>query len=422
MDKIAFGPFCLNAACTRLSRDNVELDLRPQALHVLKVLIQHSGRHVDYEQMIREAWDGTLVSRHTVAVTVGEVKKALREYGSWITYRPKLGYRFEVPHTDELIQKGWHFWSHRTRDGMQKALSCFQEAACKDDADFRAYEGMSLCYLTLGACGMRPPREVYPAFLESHRRAIELAGLTPELRSDRGHGLHLFEKRFADAESDLLRSHADKPRAANAVRLMMLYAALRRLDDAIDVLTEAYSIEPLWPLLPAAEVNARFLRREFDCAVACGERALELHPYLQLGRVFYAQALEYSGRVAEALAQYQLACIISPDLPWLRALEGACLANNGRHVEAARIFGELERARAAEYVDAYYMALLCDALGQRERAFQELGRALEENSGTLHVLDVDPKMDCLRRDPRFLAIRDCVFGGAQSVISCDSAA
>jgi len=66
--------------------------------------------------------------------------------------------------------------------------------------------------------------------------------------------------------------------------------------------------------------------------------------------------------------------------------------------------------------------LLCDALGQRERAFQELGRALEENSGTLHVLDVDPKMDCLRRDPRFSVIRDCVFGGAQSVISCDSAA
>src|SRR5215471_6765491 len=118
---MAFGPFFLNAACTRLSRDNVELDLRPQALHVLKVLIQNSGKHVDYEQMIREAWEGTLVSRHTVAVTVGEVKKALREYGSWITYRPKLGYRLEVPHSEDLIRKGWHFWNRQTREGLEKA-------------------------------------------------------------------------------------------------------------------------------------------------------------------------------------------------------------------------------------------------------------------------------------------------------------
>ena len=71
MERIAFGPFCLDAASARLSRDGVELDLRPQAFQALKTLLDHSGRHVDYDQMIHEAWDGNLVSRHTVAVTVG---------------------------------------------------------------------------------------------------------------------------------------------------------------------------------------------------------------------------------------------------------------------------------------------------------------------------------------------------------------
>jgi tetratricopeptide (TPR) repeat protein len=419
VDKITFGPFCLSLASTRLLRDEIDLGLRPQALHALKVLLQNSGSYVDYERMIREAWDGTLVSRHTVAVTVGEVKKALGEYASWIIYRPKLGYRFEVPRTDDLIRKGWHFWSHYTREGLEKALRCFREAAWRDAVDFRAYQGISLAHLTLGACGMRHPQTMYAAFLEAHQRAVELAGLTPELRSDRGHGLHLFERRFGDAEVDLLRAQQEKPRAATAVRLTMLYAALGRMDDALDVLKDAHGIEPLWPMLPAAEINIRFLRREFECAVACGQEALELHPYLQMARLFLAQALEYAGRVEEALGQYERACALSGDLPWLRALEGTCLARHGWRAKACEILRELEQIRAADYVDGYYMALLYDSLGDRDQAFQELERAVADNSGTVTILDADPKMDCLRRDPRFGRLCDTVFAGARPM-SCAS--
>jgi DNA-binding winged helix-turn-helix (wHTH) protein len=57
-----FGPFCLDAASSRLLRDGLEIEARPQALHVLRVLVQNSGRHVNYDQMIQEAWSGNLVS------------------------------------------------------------------------------------------------------------------------------------------------------------------------------------------------------------------------------------------------------------------------------------------------------------------------------------------------------------------------
>ena len=40
--------------------------------------VQNRGRFVDYDQMISDAWGGVVVSKHTVAVTVGEVKKTLR--------------------------------------------------------------------------------------------------------------------------------------------------------------------------------------------------------------------------------------------------------------------------------------------------------------------------------------------------------
>ena len=118
-------------SATRLLRDGTEVRVRPQALQALKVLLRHNGETIRYEQMIAEAWQGTNVSRHTVDVTVGEVKKSLLEYGTWIVNRPKVGYRLEVPKSDELVRRGWHFWNRRTPEGFQGAVECFQQAAAQ---------------------------------------------------------------------------------------------------------------------------------------------------------------------------------------------------------------------------------------------------------------------------------------------------
>jgi DNA-binding winged helix-turn-helix (wHTH) protein/Flp pilus assembly protein TadD len=415
MEQITFGPFRLDSTTTTLLRDGQELELRPQAFHALKALIHNRGRYVGYAQMINQAWDGNLVSKHTVAVTIGEVKRILGEFGAWISYRPKLGYRLEVPHSDDLVKQGWHFWSRRTREGFEKALDCFQQAAIENASDFRAFEGISLCYLLLGTYGMRMPREMYSGFLQAHRRAVELCGLTPERRADRAHGLHLFEHRFEEAEAELLQAQRESPESPEVyVRLTMLYVTQGRLDDALKISLAARNTHSLWPTVPANEILIRFCRREYDAAVACGKKALELHPYLYMGRLLYGEALEYAGHVNEALEQYRLASIMSPDLSWLRAFEAKCLARQGRRKEAQKILADLNQTRKTQYVDAYYMALLLDALGDRDQAFQELERAYNEKSVALSMLDVDPKMDGLRTDDRFALLRNKIFATRDS--------
>jgi tetratricopeptide (TPR) repeat protein len=166
-------------------------------------------------------------------------------------------------------------------------------------------------------------------------------------------------------------------------------------------------------VLPAAEIMVRFCRRDFEGAAVCGKKALELHPYMQLSHVFYAEVLEALGRSEEALTEYGRATLICPDLPWLRALEGACLGRCGRRASGLAVLKELQRRRATEYVDAYYMAILREALGQRDQAFQELDRACEEGSTALSILGVDPKMDTLRADPRFGRPRQLAAACAQ---------
>ncbi|HSR07022.1 MAG TPA: winged helix-turn-helix domain-containing protein [Bryobacteraceae bacterium] len=97
---LAFGPFRLDMRSCRLFRDDLEVVLRPQAFRVLAVLVRTAGQPVDYAQMTHEAWNGARVSRHSVAVTIGEVRKALLEYGSWIRYRPRIGFCLEIPKSE----------------------------------------------------------------------------------------------------------------------------------------------------------------------------------------------------------------------------------------------------------------------------------------------------------------------------------
>lgn len=406
-EQFGFGPFLVDTSASRLLREGVDLKLRPQTFQVLKSLVRGTGQWISVEQLIAEAWDGHHVSRHTVSVTVGELKNVLGEYGEWISCRPKIGYRLESPRSDELIKTGWHFWSRRTRDGFEKALESFEQAARENDSDPRAYEGIAISWLMPATYGMRAPREVYPKYLSAFNRAVALGGMTSDLRGMHGHALHMFERKLPEAEVELLESLREKPKSANAyIRLAILYATMNRLDEALDVVNQARTVDPLWPLWPATEVIIRFCRREFEKAAQCVKKALELHPYLLLGRAFCAQALEYAGRTEEALEQYRFARVVCPDVAWLGALEAACLARHERQDEARAILQELERRRKTEYVDAYYMTLVMEALGRRDDAFCELARAVEENSAALYILDVDPQMDSLRADPRFNVLRN----------------
>jgi hypothetical protein len=92
---------------------------------------------------------------------------------------------------------------------------------------------------------------------------------------------------------------------------------------------------------------------------------------------------------------------MSPDTSWLYALEGICLAKMRRPAQARAILAELEQTRCSEYVDAYHIAVLRAALGDRDQAFAELERAVAESSGWLWGFHIDPKLDYFREDPRF---------------------
>ncbi len=414
---LTFGPFSLDLATDSLRREGRDIPLRPQASRVLRALVCHSGLPMSHEQMLRHAWEGMLVSKHTVTVTVGEVKRALGEYGSWIACHPKLGYCLEVPGSEEMLRLGWHHLNRGTREGLEKAVRCFQNAAAAG-AEGRALEGLSRAYIMLGTYGMMVPSTAYSKFLAAHQRVVELRGYTPEMRVDRGLGLYVFERRFEDAEAELLKALDEQPRLCNAyVHLAMLYTSWRRTDEALKMLEAARSADVLGPALALAEILVRFCERDFKAAVECGQKALELHPHYPSAIAFYAASLEALGRYDEALEQYHMVCMLAPDIAWYRALEASCFAKAGKIKQAKAVLDYLERLRLTDYVDGYHMSLAMHALGRTDDAFAELERACEDGCPTMSLIDVDPKIDALRGDPRFLIARNRLFAKGAAVAS-----
>lgn len=402
MEDFAFGPFELVGASSRLLRDGFEVKMRPQAFAALRTLVSHPGRFLTYDQFIEEAWGGTAVSRHTVNVTIGEVRKCLGDCGSWIVWRPKIGYGLRIPQSDTLVRLGWHFANLRSREAYDHALDCFARAAAEAPHDHRAFEGQAACYLMMASFGTRPGREMFKAFLEAHERAVSLAGQTPEICCNYAHAIHMYQRRLDEALAEFDRVIAEKPQLAIAhVRRTLVLVTMGDLDAALDSAAHGRAAAPLQPLTATAEVNVRIWRREFDQAVALGERAVQLHPYFMLTRVYYGMALESAGRLDAALEQYNIGGVITEGLAWMRGLVGACLAKLGRTADARAVLAELLDRQRREYVDAYALARLRLALGDLDGAFADLERAVDESVSGLYALRFDPTADGFRSDPRF---------------------
>jgi DNA-binding winged helix-turn-helix (wHTH) protein/tetratricopeptide (TPR) repeat protein len=422
-EMIALGPFQVDVDHGRLLRDGVERNLRPQAFRALKVLIQSYGEMVDYGQLARKAWDVN-VSRHTVASTINEIKHVLEEYGCWITCRPKVGYRLEIHRSDDLIRRGWHFRNQYTRIGFENALRCFHQATDEDWGDFRTFEAIANTSLLLAGFLMRAPSQMRSSFVRAHSSAALLCGPTLTLRMDRAFALFVFERKLTEAESELVALQSEMPHCVHIyVRRALIRLASGDIAGARSLMPQARASDPLAPELALLEIVLRLFSGEFDAAVTWGKQAVDLHPGSQIARAFYAEALDFAGHAAEATEQYRLAADMSQDASWIRADQARSFAIHGAFNEAVKILADLESRREAEYVDAYHLALLLDALGRRDEAFGELERACQESSYSLLFSVCDPKAAALRCDPRFEGVRKRATRQAPAVLAavCSSA-
>ena len=73
-----FAGFTLDLARgSLLAADGAEIALRPKSLALLRHLVEHPGRLVDRDELMRAVWPGVFVTEDSVTQCVKEVRRAL---------------------------------------------------------------------------------------------------------------------------------------------------------------------------------------------------------------------------------------------------------------------------------------------------------------------------------------------------------
>ena len=92
-----FGPFRLEPAEGRLTRDGEIVALRPKVFDTLHVLLRNAGRLVEKDELMSAVWPDAIVEEGNLAHNVSTIRKALgggRVDQTYIETVPKRGYRF----------------------------------------------------------------------------------------------------------------------------------------------------------------------------------------------------------------------------------------------------------------------------------------------------------------------------------------
>ena len=300
-----------------------------------------------------------------------------------------------------LYLNGRYYWNKRTRDGYKKAIEHFEQAIGQDPSYALAYTGLADSYSILSAYGMAPPKETFPKGKAAAIKALEIDSNLAEAHNSLAYVKYQFDWDWSGAESEFQRAIELNPNYATAHQWYAIHlAGMGRMNEAIREITRAQELDPLALI---ANVNAGWIfyhSRQYDRAIEEMRKSLDMDPNFARGHWAISEPLEQQQKYQEAIAELQKARQLD-EMPTMLALLGHVYAVTGKRSEAQKIVGELNEQSKRMYVDPYFLAQIHTALGDRDRAFQELERAYDERSSWLVWLKVEPKFDSLRSDPRF---------------------
>jgi len=90
-----FGRFSLNLERGCLQDGQVDLPLRPKSFEVLRELVEHAGRLMGKDELVRAVWPNVVVSDDSLAHCIRDIRKVLDDQGErFIKTVPRRGYTF----------------------------------------------------------------------------------------------------------------------------------------------------------------------------------------------------------------------------------------------------------------------------------------------------------------------------------------
>lgn len=303
-----------------------------------------------------------------------------------------------------LYLKGRYYTNKRTGEWIKKGVEHFQQAADLDPDYALAYAGLADAYAFLASStGGLPPHETYPQAKAAALRALEIDERLAEAHTSLGFCHLMYDWDFEKAEREFKRAIKLNPAYANAHDGYGFYLkATGQHEEAIRESKRAQKLDPLSLFAGVSLAWAYYFSHQYERAVEQARKALEMDPRFDFAHWIIGMACVQQHRLEEAIAVLNQAVILTGgSLTHLSHL-GYAYALAGRAEEARQVYDDLAEMARQKYVSAYYFALIHLGLGEHERMFEWLDRAVEERSGFMAFLNSEPLFDPLRLEPRFV--------------------
>jgi serine/threonine-protein kinase len=305
-----------------------------------------------------------------------------------------------------LYLQGRYHLNQRTEEGLRKALDFFERALGEDAQYALAHSGLADAYGLLAHYGVRSPAEMWRKADSSAVTAVMLDDFSAEPHTSLAHVRATQHWDWAGAEREFQRAISLNPKCATAHHwyAASCLAPRGRLDEALEEITLAESLDPTSSIVARDVAMMHYYRRDFETALEQCDHTIELNPhfapaYWLLGLV-QAQRRDFD----ESLAALQRAVHLSPQTPRMHGALGRTFALSGRRKRALEVLRKLESYAHERYVSPLEFAWIQFALGDVDLGFRWLSKACEDRSFDLISLKVDPRFDPLRDDPRFAPI------------------
>ena len=305
-----------------------------------------------------------------------------------------------------LYLQGRYHLNQRTEEGLRKAVDFFEKAIVEDPQYALAYSGVSDAYGLLGHYGVIAPADFWTKTASSAASAVMLDGNSAEAHTSLAHAKSTQDWDWAGAEREFQRAIALDPRYPTAHHwyATSCLAPMGRLDEALDELLVAQSLDPVSSIVACDVAVIHFYKREFDAALDQCDHTIELNSHFWRAYLTLGFIQEQRKDFDESAAAFQRAIHLSPHTPRLQSALARTYALSGKQKLALGILRKLEALAKSRYVSPFEFAAIRFALGQTDLGFAWLTKAVQDRAFDLIHIKVDPRFDPLRDDRRFVAV------------------
>jgi tetratricopeptide (TPR) repeat protein len=286
-----------------------------------------------------------------------------------------------------------------------QAKTYFEESIRKDPGFAEAYSGLADAYLYLAIFRQVPQDAAFQSAHDALRKAKQLDDSIGEVHDTLGTINWRHDWNWVEAEREFNRAIALAPSypCAHEDRAEFM-AFLGRRAEAVAEIARINQID-LGPSAAMTEAGVYYQLRDFPRLVEAAQRGIASNPNEWVEHQDLGIAYEGTGKLPEAIAEYQKAVELSNGDQDASASLAHAYAVVGKRAEAEQILRDLQNKSKDSKVPPYILATIYAGLGEKDKAMLFLEKAYDEKSLELSWhLKADPRIDNLRSDPRFQAL------------------